>query len=384
MLIAFRQKRFAVQQLTHDVVARSVEHSSNEEGSILPSAENVGTAELPQVLGRTASITAKGPDIPSDIDIPVTTDESSRLFNAYFECIHPVWPILYKPLYDSSEYHVLSKSLPRSVLYAIYSIAACIKPDTEDAPSSKRSYTEPSSFFEAALLSMQRGAQSNKTDQLQSYHTLQLIGPSVENCLTLTLLALQQHGYAEAANSSMLCGMACAMAIELDLHKAKRTDEDATSVQVVSRLWWNLFVLDKMIACELTKPCILRSEDCSTPFPSTSESDEYQLLQFRSPDTISVSTTKALTISGFHDTIRVTKLMEKVARQIYSVESRKVLKSDPSAAKLIRMALWQELKDYYSSINSSSGDSDAVLLRETAVPPALVTNSVVSAPILLE
>lgn len=368
--------------MTHDVHVRSFDHHDNEAESILRNAETGGTAGLPQLLDPHSSITAKVPGIPSDTDIPVTTDESSRLFNAYFACIHPIWPILYKPLYDCSEYHVLSKSLPRSVLYAIYSIAACIKPDTEDVSSSERSYTEPSLFFEAALLSTQRSAQSTKSSQPQSYLRLQVIEPSVENCLTLTLLALQQHGYAEAANSSMLCGMACAMAIELDLHKAKRTDEDATSAQVASRLWWNLFVLDKMIACELTKPCILRSEDCSTPFPSTSESDEYQLLQFRSPDTNAVSTTKALTLSGFHDTIRVTKLMEKVARQIYSVESRKLLKSDPSAAELIRIALWQDLKNYYASINGSSDASDAVLSRETAVPPALVTNSVVSAPML--
>lgn len=303
-------------------------------------------------------------------------DVSNRLLHAYFSFIHPVWPIIYKPLYDAAGSESISTLLPQPVLYAIYSIAACLTLDTE---GSRCEVPHPSLFFEAALLSIQRNGNSGTAIRPIHFHPLHLLRPSVENCQALTLLALQQHGCAEPSNAFMLCSLASAMAIELDLHKAKGVDADPTSAQIASRLWWNLFVLDKMIACELGKPVTLRSEDSNAPFPAIAESDEYQLLQFRLHDIGLTTTTKSYTLSGFHATIKITKIMEKVARQIYSRESRETIRENLPAAEQLRMRLWQELKDYYASLAVCSGNGvEMDVLGRKAIPPSLVTNAVVS------
>ena len=176
----------------------------------------------------------------------------------------------------------------------------------------------------------------------------------------------------------MLCNLASGMAIELELHKATGDDVDPTFAQVSSRLWWNLFVLDKMIACELGKPVLLRSEDANVHFPSATESDEYQLLQFQVSDSASKATTKSYTISGFHATIRICKIREKVTRKIYSLESREIIRGDLNSAEELRMSLWQELKDYYASLQVGSHSLEAHGLDNKALPPNIITNAVVS------
>ena len=311
----------------------------------------------------------------------MSREVSNRLLHSYFTFVHPVWPIIYKPLYDSADSESLSTVLPHSVLYAIYSIAACWTFGNEalQAPLSSREVPPPSLFFEAALLSIQRNGNGGTASRSNNFHPLHLLRPSVENCQALTLLALQQHGCAEPSNAFMLCSLASAMAIQLDLHKAKAVNADPTFVQIASRLWWNIFVLDKMIACELGKPVSLRSEDSNTQFPSITESDEYQLLSFGLHDSMTTKTTKSYTLSGFHATIKITKIMEKVARQIYSRESRETIAKNWAAAEQLRMSLWVELKDYYASLSvSSSTGPNMDLLGDEAVPPSLVTNAVVS------
>lgn len=328
--------------------------------------------------GITASPTVLRPSSRSSNDVVVGWDVSKRLFDAYFAYIHPVWPILYKPKYDSSDHRSLSDQLPQPVVYAVYSIAACLKLDAADPLTSSEPETpHPSLFFEAALLSIQRSADGSRPDRANYFHPLHLLRPSLENCQALTILALQQHGFAEPANAFMLCSLASAMAIELELHKAKMVEKDAIQAQVESRLWWNVFVLDKMIACELGRPCMLRSEDSNAPMPSTAESDEYQLLQFHFKNTNSMASIKSFTLSGFHFTIGITKIMEKVSRQIYSLESRETIKNNLHAGEQVRVNLSEELRAYHTSLNMCSSDSSTDVLGKKAISPAFVTNAVV-------
>jgi hypothetical protein len=81
-----------------------------------------------------------------------------------------------------------------------------------------------------------------------AFHPLNFIRPSIESCQTLVILALQQHGLGEASNAAMLCNIAAGMAIELRLNEAGPLTADYIEIQVNSRLWWNLYVLDKVLA----------------------------------------------------------------------------------------------------------------------------------------
>lgn len=339
----------------------------------LQSNHNSVSDGTPRLISAVSLTPPQIPPAPPGDEVVVSWEASKQLLTTYFAFIHPVWPIIYKPMYDCADYRSTSQSLPQPVIYAIYSIAACLKPGTTGSSSSAgHEVVEPSVLYEAALLSIQREAQTGIADRPYSFSPLHLLRPSIGSCQALTILALQQHGCAEPSNAFMLCSLASAMAIELELHKAANPDADPTYVQVASRLWWNLFVLDKMIACELGRPVSLRSEDSNVPFPSTAESDEYQLLQIPLSKTGLTATIKSYTISGFHATIEITKLMEKVARQIYSIESREILRNDLQSAERVRMKLWQELKDYYAILERDNCGLRAEELGTKVLPRPLL------------
>ncbi|KAH8594961.1 fungal-specific transcription factor domain-containing protein [Bisporella sp. PMI_857] len=266
--------------------------------------------------------------------LSVSQPTSRLLFKTYFSTIHPMWPILYKPMYDLTGYDYLQDKIAPPLLYAIYSISACVQPGYPDLDENYQDFPSPQQSFEAALAALQQTGPLN------------LLKPSIDACQALTILALQQHGVAEDASAALLCSLASSMAIELKLHRATTASSDATDTQVRSRLWWNIYVLDKMLACEMGRPVHLRWEEQDNIFPSSSESDEYQLLSLRSSGQNRVSSVKTHTISGFHTTIQITVIMERISRQIYSIKGREAINERSPSAEETRARFSQDLKEY--------------------------------------
>jgi hypothetical protein len=304
------------------------------------------------------------PDVPRDI--------SARLFKSYFDTIHPTWPILYKPVYDMLDHQRLLDTIPQQLLYAIYSIAACVQPLEDSAKPRVPDSTlpPPSLLFQAALLALGNDHTGD------GFHPLKFLKPSLESCQALTILALQQHGVAESESAALLCSLASGMAIELRLHREMKPSSASIDSQVRSRLWWNIYVLDKMISSELARPVLLREEDTDTPYPSALESDEYQLLSLSTSSQSGPVSVKTHTISGFHTTIQFSKIVEKVLREIYSVAGRTVVRENSHAAEEARMRLWQELKEFHRMLDSSPLKLD--LSSPAPAPPVTITNMVVS------
>jgi len=205
----------------------------------------------------------------------------------------------------------------------------------------------------AALLALQK-QEGGESRMSAAFHPLNFIRPSIESCQTLVILALQQHGLGEASNAAMLCNIAAGMAIELRLNEAGPLGVDYINTQVTSRLWWNLYVLDKVLACGLGKPVTLRSEDITTPYPSAAESDEYQLLQFKRPGDGEIIRIKSHTMSGFNLTIDLCYILEDVLRATCSVTSKQRICKDLEAAETMRMSLWARLQSCGEALKCSN------------------------------
>jgi hypothetical protein len=151
----------------------------------------------------------------------------------------------------------------------------------------------------------------------------------------------------------MLCNIAAGMAIELRLNEAKAPGADYIDTQVASRLWWNLYVLDKVLACGLGRPVTLRSEDITTPYPSAAESDEYQLLQSRR-DNGEIVRIKSHTMSGFNLTIDLCYILEDILRATCSVTSKQRICKDFEAAEITRKSLWAKLQSCNETLRCST------------------------------
>jgi hypothetical protein len=262
--------------------------------------------------------------------------------------------------------------LPQPVLYAIYAIAACIDPGNTGDPN----VPSPLLLFEAALLSMQRTG-GDQAQNMSQFHPLHFLRPSVQSCQALVILALQQHGIGEVSNAAILCSLAAGMAIQLRLNETPPTDVDQTTRQIASRLWWNLFILDKMLQIEIGRPFRLRSEDANTPWPSTSEADEFQLIDVPQANTSKLVTTKTFAMSGFEMTIKLVLIMEAISREVCSISSKERICKDLDAAEQVRRRLCKELKDYRELLELSSLSICHEDGFRSTVPPVAVINAIV-------
>ncbi|KAG9246724.1 fungal-specific transcription factor domain-containing protein [Calycina marina] len=287
---------------------------------------------------------------------------SIRLFKMYFSTIHPMWPILYKPMYDLTGLEYLPDHMPQALLYAIYSIAACVQPLYDGSEEPFGDTPNPQLVFEAAL------------GVLQQHGPLNFLKPSYDNCQALAILSLQQHGVSEDTSAALLCSLASSMALELRIHRALPPGADATDVQIRSRLWWNIFVLDKMMACEMGRPVHLRWEECDNPPPSMTESDEFQLLSLRVAGQNRVSSVKTHTISGFHTTIEITKIMEQISREIYSAMGRKAISVHDASVEATRLRLAKLLTEYGEMMDASPLRLD--MNSGSVAAPVTITNMV--------
>ena len=83
----------------------------------------------------------------------VSSAVSGRLFTAYFANIHPIWPILYMPMHDYMHNELRADAFAPAVLYAVYSIAACLEPaDTSSSTNPEDKTPPPAVFFEGKIL----------------------------------------------------------------------------------------------------------------------------------------------------------------------------------------------------------------------------------------
>ncbi|KAE9368168.1 hypothetical protein N431DRAFT_428056 [Stipitochalara longipes BDJ] len=301
----------------------------------------------------------------------VSAEVSTRLLLTYFNCIHPLWPLLYKPLYASLDYASPTDAIPPALVAAIFAIASCVDRPQPATNSIVQKYPEPWQFFEEALDLLQVGGDGS-TQQLGNVLT-----PSITNCQVLTILSLQQHGTAEYSRAAILCGLASAMAIEMRLHRAWESN-DPIKGEVQSRLWWNLYVVEKMISCEMGRPVLLRREETDCPYPSANEADEFELMSTnvgRGPAQFLNTPIKLRSISGLHTTIRLSFIMERIAREIYGISARKRIREDQAAGEAKRRELSYVLQDWEHEMDESPLRLD--LSKNLTSVPASVTNYVI-------
>jgi hypothetical protein len=341
-------------------------YSSQDEVPIIPLNNSSGV-----VHRQATQVQTRPPGTPVK-DITVSPEISTRLLHTYFNCIHPLWPLLYKPLYASLNFGSPTDMMSPSLIAAIYSIASCVdRPLQHAANTIIQKYPEPWQFFESALNLLQGGSGAARM--------VNALEPSINNCQVLTILALQQHGLAEYSRAAILCGLASAMAIELRLHRPPDTD-DAIQSEVHSRLWWNLYILEKMMSCEMGRPVLLRSEESDCPYPSIAEADEFELMstQMGSQGTFQKknNSIKLRTISGLHSTIKLSIAMERISREIYGIAARKAIRDNQAAGEAKRMELWATLKEWELEMEASPLKLD--LGPDLTSVPASITNYVVS------
>jgi len=261
---------------------------------------------------------------------------------------------------------------------AIFAIASCVERSQQPVTNTIiQKCPEPWQFFDEALDLSAQGSEERGKGRLGN-----ALMPSITNCQVLTILSLQQHGIAQYSRAAILCGLASAMATELRLHRPPES-EDPIHGEVHSRLWWNLYVLDKIMATEIGRPVLLRYEETDCPYPSASEADEFELMSTNSAKGYAGpflnTPIKLRSISGLHSSIRLSIVMERICREIYGISARRNNRKHPATAEANRLELSYALEVWSKEMEESPLRLDLTTHeKELSSIPASVTNYIVS------
>ncbi|EHL02605.1 putative Uncharacterized transcriptional regulatory protein C3C7.04 [Glarea lozoyensis 74030] len=154
------------------------------------------------------------------------------------------------------------------------------------------------------------------------------------------------------------------MAIELHLHRVHEQN-DPVEREIRSRLWWNLYILEKMLSGE------------QGPLPSTSESDEFELMTMSSGEESgqrrASMSVKLRTISALHTTISLSIIIEDLYKLIYGLAARKSIRENPVSGDRIRLDLWGRLMQWERDLPPSL----TLDLEQLNSVPGVITNVVI-------
>jgi hypothetical protein len=263
------------------------------------------------------------------------------------------------------------EALPRPLTSAILSVAVLLHDPAVPAPMGESNSKKSQLLFAKSLHELRQSEEAECPSIFASK-------PSILHCQVLTLLALQQHSIAAFSQAGTLLSAAASMAIEQRLHRWSDS-KTYVEIQIRSRLWWSIYVLEKMLSCEMSRPALLRAEECDIPWPSLEESDEYEFYvdaaRMKQVEEPKFSPVKLRTISGFHMSIRIAMIMESLSTQIYSVAARIRIKENRQTAEETRIRLWTEVQDLQKEMEDSFFRLDTSEHRSSL--PVAVTNHVV-------
>ncbi|OCF39477.1 hypothetical protein I317_06695 [Kwoniella heveanensis CBS 569] len=188
-----------------------------------------------------------------------------QLLPLYFTHVHNVWPLIYKPTFNA-----YTASPP--LLLSMLAIASCVTISSASPTGSEEDgYDFPSArLFRMAEQSVYECRNECRIDLIQS----------------LVLLSLRQTGCGDKQSASTYAGRACCMALNMGLNLApnpigrntgpSRSHNDTVEKEIRSRVYWNVYVLDKGLSEETGRPFLLTYRRTTTPLPSIEELEEYE------------------------------------------------------------------------------------------------------------
>ncbi|RFU30446.1 hypothetical protein B7463_g5916, partial [Scytalidium lignicola] len=193
-------------------------------------------------------------DLKNGSASPPSYEMGIRILNAYFQKIHPRYPIFERS--DIFELHAKRQQQTNSntqeqfgtfKLYMVYAIGATILQLTETY-----SYTPPEKFFMAALQYISAARESH----------------SIYNIEAMILLVV--YNLRSPSNSGIwyMIGLAMRTCIELGLHREMHYNNISPyKGQVRRRLFWSVYFLERVVALSLGRPYSISDRDIDTNLP---------------------------------------------------------------------------------------------------------------------
>ncbi|WVQ81730.1 hypothetical protein IAT38_003855 [Cryptococcus sp. DSM 104549] len=184
----------------------------------------------------------------------IPTPMVDQLLAVYFTHVHNVWPLICKPVFNP--HHI-----PAHLLLSMLAVASCVAPEAEVDG------LDATTLFVMAERALLQKRMENRVDMVQSF----------------ILMSLRQTGCGDKKSAAMYANRASIMVLTLGLNLDPGTNVTKSTSPALAyeqdtraRVYWNCYVLDKVIAEETGRPFILPCRRSSVPFPSINEIDELE------------------------------------------------------------------------------------------------------------
>ncbi|KAH8896625.1 hypothetical protein GQ53DRAFT_639108 [Thozetella sp. PMI_491] len=168
-----------------------------------------------------------------------------------------------------------------------------------------------------------------------------LVRENIESVRILVLLALYSLFDPAGVSSFSIIGIVSRQAMLLGL--TRRSSEDktisATEVELRHRLYWSIFVFDRMMAVQLGLPVSLTDENTDVPLPGLT------IEEFAAPERPQFATI----LQTSRQVIQLRQIEDKILRSVHFSRSAKVASLTHADRRAILEDIRAEIENWYSS-----------------------------------
>ncbi|KAL3463591.1 fungal-specific transcription factor domain-containing protein [Aspergillus heterothallicus] len=303
----------------------------------LPATQGVGSGSQHSVIsGRGASpIPAARNASPLRIPSPTT---AAKLSKAYFDNIHPQYPIIHRPTFLSweAEFHRGLQSgglseianIPLFFVLMVYAIGSLVlgqhHRDTAEG------------YYAAALDHISPILELNNLESIQSILCCAIY--SIRSPVGVSLWKIS--------------GMAIRHCVELGYHRSTecyRRNADTLTKEMLKRCFWVAYDLDRVAAFTLGRPVGIPEDAIDVELPADIDDENITATGFQCPPRVSMSDPPTVMTGTLHS-IQLRRLWAKFSDCLYSKTSR--FAGDTQAQKTAAEALRTELEEWRASLPS--------------------------------
>ncbi|CAA92308.3 DNA-binding transcription factor, zf-fungal binuclear cluster type [Schizosaccharomyces pombe] len=266
-------------------------------------------------------------------DIP-KKEVAHELVTSYFQHVNWWWPtFVYNDfMYEFERLYAFGFHSNNAWLISFYSILA-LSSIRKRLGNSK---TLAESLFSTAWVFVQ------KSDFF--------LTPSIDKVQALIVMTQYAAYLSSSSLCRTLCGQACLMAQQLNLHRKQSTDVEPEKAESWKRIFWMCYILDKNISLIFGTPSVFNDKDIDCNLPDS----KYELL-------FGVQSGGDLI---FVPTVSLTIIQSEIRNRLYSVKSP----TQMAAREKIIIPIHQKLKAWEENLPSEIKMYHEMLLNNTFSP----------------
>ncbi|PWN33103.1 uncharacterized protein FA14DRAFT_192134 [Meira miltonrushii] len=205
--------------------------------------------------------------VSEQMELPTIPDAIiPKLFNVFWSVIMLHWPVFLRHDYPTvDDLRLMCENDHPFLFNSICSLAALVWASANEGGSLDSGSETTLSARQISTIFAVRA---------HYHHISAILNPTIESTAAMSFLSLRETGAGRPSQAAHYCWTACRMVMDLGLHRqtemAQIMGSSFTKMEdeYRRRIYWSIYVIDKMMAVQLGRPPVLRDAESDCPLPS--------------------------------------------------------------------------------------------------------------------